>query len=306
MRIIKQEVQEVMQIPYSTEGTFKHIEKMGRICYQSQDKITNESTKKFVKMLFVRGHHAMLEHSNLVVNIPTAGLSLLELGDLYKALNSNFIYKTPYGNKTILVYGNWRAWADHLSITNFDDFINLKKKVLDYIVFFGFDKAHLIENIKNTPEFAKAYSVILKTDRAVTHELVRHRICGLAQESQRYCAYREELEFILPYMYDEYVDNVPDTKDPKLMRFSMWVEAMRQAEKHYKTLLELGEKPQEARSVLPNSTATQIGVTAYINEWTHIFKLRTAKDAYPQIKRLMESVKQGFTEKGWINGPRTK
>jgi thymidylate synthase (FAD) len=47
----------------------QHIEKIGRVCYKSEDKITEdgESAKKFVKMLISRGHEAMIEHSSLSV-----------------------------------------------------------------------------------------------------------------------------------------------------------------------------------------------------------------------------------------------
>ena len=47
----------------------QHIEKIGRVCYKSEDKITadGESARKFVKMLIDRGHEAMIEHSSLSV-----------------------------------------------------------------------------------------------------------------------------------------------------------------------------------------------------------------------------------------------
>ena len=47
----------------------QHIEKIGRVCYKSEDRITDdgESAKKFVKMLINNGHEAMIEHSSLSV-----------------------------------------------------------------------------------------------------------------------------------------------------------------------------------------------------------------------------------------------
>ena len=58
------------------------------------------------------------------------------------------------------------------------------------------------------------------------------------------------------------------------------------AEKEYFELLNLGCTPQEARSVLPNSTKTEIVMTANLREWRHFLKLRTAKAAHPQMREL--------------------
>ena len=52
-------------------------------------------------------------------------------------------------------------------------------------------------------------------------------------------------------------------------------------------LLKAGFRPEEARSVLPNSLKTEMVLTANIREWRHIFKLRTAKAAHPQMRELM-------------------
>ena len=54
----------------------------------------------------------------------------------------------------------------------------------------------------------------------------------------------------------------------------------------YFELLDLGATPQEARSVLPNSTKTEITITANYREWRNFFKLRTAKAAHPQMQEV--------------------
>ena len=65
-----------------------------------------------------------------------------------------------------------------------------------------------------------------------------------------------------------------------------WEQAMIDAEKHYMRLIELGATAQIARSVLPNSTKTNITITANYREWRNYFKLRTASDAHPQIREV--------------------
>mgnify|MGYP002361753549 FL=1 len=55
----------------------------------------------------------------------------------------------------------------------------------------------------------------------------------------------------------------------------------------YIKLLETGQSAQDARDVLPNATKTEIVVTANLREWIHILKLRTAQEAHPEMRRLM-------------------
>lgn len=66
-----------------------------------------------------------------------------------------------------------------------------------------------------------------------------------------------------------------------------WFRAIHSCEREYLHLLELGWKPQQARSVLPNSLKTEIVVTANLREWRHILNLRTSKAAHPQIREVM-------------------
>ena len=51
------------------ESPLKHIEKIGRICYKSEDAITETSAESFVGRLFKSGHHAMLEHFRFIVEL---------------------------------------------------------------------------------------------------------------------------------------------------------------------------------------------------------------------------------------------
>ena len=52
------------------------------------------------------------------------------------------------------------------------------------------------------------------------------------------------------------------------------------------TIIELGASPQMARSVLPNSTKTEIIMTANYREWRNFFRLRTAESAHPQMREV--------------------
>lgn len=123
-------------------------------------------------------------------------------------------------------------------------------------------------------------SVKFTVDRGVSHELVRHRIASFAQESTRYCNYSKDkfdngITFIKPFFFENASE-----------RYVEWEEAMNIAEQTYLKLLDLGATPQEARSVLPNSTKTEITITANYREWRNFFKLRTAKAAHPQMTQV--------------------
>ena len=107
-------------------------------------------------------------------------------------------------------------------------------------------------------------------DRACSHQLVRHRLMSFNQKSQRYCK-EDNLEVIKP----EGLENT-----------SLWLESCRQAENAYAEMIRRGEKPEVARGVLPNSTATEIYATANIREWRHFFELRCDKTAQKDIRML--------------------
>ena len=70
----------------------------------------------------------------------------------------------------------------------------------------------------------------------------------------------------------------------------LWYNSIKKSEETYIKLIEIGCKPEEARSVLPNSLKTEIVVTANLREWRTILKQRTAKVAHPQMIELMQPI----------------
>jgi thymidylate synthase (FAD) len=131
------------------------------------------------------------------------------------------------------------------------------------------DRGHesVLEHLSVTVRFV--------VDRGVSHELVRHRIASFTQESTRYCNYQTKgIVFIEPPLPDETLRQA-------------WFGAMAHAEATYTRMLDYGASPQIARSVLPNSLKTEVIMTANLREWRHIFQLRTAKAAHPQMREVM-------------------
>ena len=135
-------------------------------------------------------------------------------------------------------------------------------------------------------------SVLFICDRGVSHELVRHRIASFAQESTRYCNYSKDkfgnginvIDIDNGMWLDKGMENLDETSFNCIL--SEWKSAMEDAEKHYLKMIELGATPQIARSVLPNSTKTEITITANYREWRNFFKLRTDSHAHPQMRQI--------------------
>jgi thymidylate synthase (FAD) len=182
------------------DGSLRLIERAGRICYKSEDRIDTESSKKFIESIMKRGHKSVIEHS--------------------------------------------------------------------------------------------AMTVKFVCDRGVSHELVRHRLCSFSQESTRYCNYKGGVTFVIPPWVNIEPGEYPtpccdiDFTQP-IDESEQWFFSMIYAEASYKTVLTGGWTPQQARSVLPNSTKTEIIMTTNFREWRHIFKLRCDKAAHPQMREIM-------------------
>lgn len=180
-------------------AVLKMLERIGRTCYKSEDKMTPDSARDFVKRLVRSGHHSVIEH----------------LG----------------------------------------------------------------------------FSVHFVCDRGISHELVRHRLASFSQESTRYANYSKdkfgrEITVIRPYFWDRSSD-----------LFSVWRQAMEEAEQKYLRLIELGARPEEARTVLPNSLKTELIMSCNLREWRHIFDLRCSRAAHPQMRELLFPLLQELQER---------
>jgi len=144
----------------------------------------------------------------------------------------------------------------------------------------GYNHASVLEHGAITVRFV--------IDRGVSHELVRHRLASFSQESTRYCNYTKgkfdsEITVIKPCFWSD-----------DSFEFSVWKTSCENAEKDYFKLMDAGAKAQEARSVLPNSLKTEVVMTANPREWGHVFNLRCAPAAHPQMREVMIPLRAKF------------
>lgn len=132
----------------------------------------------------------------------------------------------------------------------------------------------------------EAVTVKVVCDRGVSHEIVRHRLASYSQESTRYCNYEKKgLTFIKPCFWRD------DSKE-----YDKWFIMMRTIENVYNSMIVEGSRPEEARSILPNSLKTELIMTMNLREWRHFFKLRTSKLSHPQMREIACPMLDKFKE----------
>lgn len=129
-------------------------------------------------------------------------------------------------------------------------------------------------------------TILIVTDRGISHELVRHRIASYSQVSTRYVNYnKNEIVFVRPVEFE-----------PNSDLFLHWLEGIIDCEYRYNQLINAGCSPQNARSVLPNSLYTEIVVTMNFRSWLHFLELRTAPGAHPDMRWVAGLVKKELSQ----------
>jgi thymidylate synthase ThyX len=282
MKIIKSSVKFFGAIPTNYAKAIKFIEMAGRTCYKSEDKITSDSSKAFVTRLIKNKHLAMVEHSNFVLRMYQPIMHVPNLLNVIEASCGKFL-NVIQNDEYIYIGGNLTAWYQRGNMIGWYDpifsvFAEIYTDLLDIHIFNPPGSVWKVCPHDEIPQRLHRYSAKFICDRGVSHELVRHRLCSFAQESTRYVNYAgKEMEFIEPDGFDSW---------SKVNKYS-FIQCCEQAEIDYNHLQSNGLKPQQARAILPNALKTEIIVTTDIAEWMHIRKLRTAKDAHPDMQRVM-------------------
>lgn len=296
MRLIKPYF-EIWNQPSSLEGVYKQIERVGRVCYKSEDKITEDSAKGFVDRMVKSGHGAMLEHGTVYLDVPNSA------GD-YNLVP--FFASNPYSKVVIkplddrvhnYVTTNFRVIVENFAEEYIPD-------ILQYLC-------------EPTECHEKRITVHFVCDRGVSHEFVRHRVMSFAQESTRYCNYSKdkfgnELTFIEPCWLEDY--NYKDNTYNQL-----FIDSLRFAEAHYLDLLKKWDDkipdkryktgfrnnpwtPQQARTVLPNALKTELIVTGFVSDWKKFFRLRSriaeTGKPHPQAQELADPLMDEFVKRG--------
>ena len=263
MKLIQQSA-EIWEQPEGKEGIYKQIERASRICYKSEDKTTEDSYKKFITMLEDRKHKSPFEHGTVYLMTEDTYIASKYAKNPYSRVVSN----APHGYYITTTYRVLleNYWEDDLK--------------------------YLCEP---TRYHDKRISVHITTSIGISRELNRHRCHSICEESSRYCNYSKEkfgneLTFIIPDWVNTHCPNEKN-EGPKVADLE-WSEAMQNAEASYFLLLGEGWKPQQARSVLPLDTKTELIHTAFEDDWEKFFKLRCSSAAHPMMQDLANKIKE--------------
>ena len=314
MKIINQSVQLIEKPEFADRmSVLKYLEKIGRVCYKSEDRITDESCVKFIKMLRDRKHWAILEHFIFTFDVPK---------DLFDKIHQimKFIYDykvqlyTRYFNESVYVdrdgETHYLVSASATAINNMintpglyiDVFMAIAKRLWveipelillpenreSMMLFDKSDESGIIilqpHNVEQLPRNIRMqhdwFTTLYVTNRAISHEIVRHRPFSYAQESTRYVKYGDIT--VTKPMFD--VNTA--SNETELQKYNLWRHAMETSEQTYTKLLDLGAKPQEARGVLPNDLKTEINQTGRLESWVHFFNMRCDNAAHPQMREV--------------------
>ena len=189
-----------------------------------------------------------------------------------KIIEPSFHIETPFGPLThevgqkLLVFIERQARISHRSEDLQND--NSWQRFIEAVVIQHGDWS-VVEHASIT--------VVFRVDRGTAIEIRTHRIASYTMESTRFCNYQKKgiLEFICP----------TEIKDDPTKR-NRWVTACEDAEMAYQDLIAEKARPQAARSVLPNSFAATIAMTANLRSIRHFLLMRTTQETHPDLRRV--------------------
>ena len=265
---------------------FEHIERCGRVCYKSEDKIGPGTAEKFVNRLIEAKHYAMLEHGTVYLTIPCAHWEDF----------TSFMF--AYGSNPYSDYDDSECdWSTQIG----NVYITTNYRVLVENRWTG-DLAYVDVPTKHP----QRVTVKLTTSRQIAMELLRHRPMSFAMESTRYCNYSKdkfgsELTFIKPVWLSSESILIEDPVYAEANAHFHW--ALEAIEHAYFDLIKANWKPQQAATILPNALKADLVVTGFVKDWEHSFDLRvkgTTGAPHPQMLELMMPVYNEFVKRNYI------
>lgn len=288
MNIIKPNFEIWYQDKGDKTSIYKQIEKCGRVCYKSEDKITDTSCFNFVDdVLIKRNHLAMCEHGTIYLKVPIVSFIGINAIQSFK-VNPHTKVKFNMKNDFYYITTNLRVIIEN----DWDKYLEFMCEPEDF--------------------HEKRVCVHFTLPRNIANEFIRHRVFSFAQESTRYCNYTlgkfdNNLTFILPCWFNDYYNKNVEKNDSNeliLKRLDNYISSCENCEKTYIEAISLGAKPQEAAELLNSDLKTELLMTGFVSDWEHFFDLRALDKtgpAHPMAKVLAEPLYNEFKSKNWIN-----
>lgn len=293
MKLIKQSFEILEQKDFSLIGIKKFIERCGRVCYKSEDRITDDSYEKFVNMLVKRDHARPLEFGTVHLKISSGMLFDKFLQDLvdYELYNPTWIKYKKLPEYTYIT-------------TNYRHYLQIIKKC-PYIAEYFTEQDNCY--------YPSRYTVHMVLSRGIMDEFRTHVGLSHLAESTRYCNYSKDkfdnqITFIQPswIILDKEIAPINelcllsgqyDRENPNLRYLASLVDA----NYAYVLLLNKGWTPQQARDVLPLSVKSELISCGFEDAWSNFFYRRCANDAHPMAREIAIPLQKRFKELGYDN-----
>lgn len=291
MKLIKQSFEILEQKDFSLIGIKKFIERCGRVCYKSENRITDDSYEKFVNMLEKRDHARPLEFGTVHLKVSSGMLFEKFLQDLvdYKLYNPAWIKYKELPEYTYVT-------------TNYRHYLQIIKKC-PYIAEYFTEQDNCY--------YPSRYTVHMVLSRGVMDEFRTHVSLSHLAESTRYCNYsKDKFNNELTFVIQDWMENVREgTFDDTLGGDSLCLNdkescvlgTWNKAESEYLDGLKCGLTPQQVRSVLPLSVKSELISCGFEDAWENFFYRRCANDAHPMAREIAIPLQKRFKELGYDN-----
>lgn len=321
MKIVSPNVELIRQEP-GLNGIFKQIERAGRTCYKSEDKINDVSAKFFVDKMIECNHNAMLEHGTvyltLVINNRTKDK---EVHYLWYSSNAKVRYNEVFSYVQCLFLGNPYSVV---KLSQNKDYTETTMCITtNYRVIIENGWQGIMNEFLSEPTLYHERRIALKfiTNIGVTRECNRHRVDSVAEESTRYCNYSKDkfdnqITYCKPaWITQEEINSYNERAvrgefeggfdgNDKLEALSIYLNCLFVCQKSYNKLIKLGWTAQQAREVLPLATKSEVVYTAFTRDWKHWFDLRlygTTGKPHPNMFEVAEKASKILIEEDLID-----
>lgn len=284
---------------------YKLVELVGRTCYKSEDRITDDSYVKFVHNLIARKHYAMLEHGRVTFVVQDLDPYLLVgVPGVHLARDSRYVDRKVYVVSVSLSHlynekWTWlRPWFDVMRKIAENVYLYRNSSSYSFgnvtLIPCNDSESYVDEVVLSAPNEFKYRAIKFICDRGVSHELVRHR-CAVAQSSTRYCNYSKdkfgnEVTFVQPSDYEFWAQE--DKQN--------FVSFLNVCENEYMGMVrDRAFTAQQARAVLPNALQAEVILTMNLDQWEHFFNIRLLGETgapHPDMKRVAKIAYQYFKE----------
>lgn len=283
MKLIKQSFEILEQKDFSLVGIKEFIERCGRVCYKSEDRIIDDSYEKFVNMLVKRDHARPLEFGTVHLQMYISDFhKLRDTLCINNMWNDQWI-KYHYAGNLTYVTTNYRYYLAIIKV---------------------FPSAEKDFDPQDDELYPKRYTVHFILSRGIMDEFRTHVGLSHLAESSRYCSYDKnrfgnELTFIIPNWVNTNCPN-KEQEGPSVASIE-WSTAMLDAEASYMNLIKMGCTAQQAREVLPLSVKSELISCGFEDAWENFFYRRCANDAHPMAREIAIPLQKKFKELGYDN-----